>query len=265
MSPSIRVHGIDPRVGVVLAGTGYALVILLSGWLLGFSIAPGRSLLGTPVPALVPALLGTALVGGLVAVLAVVGLRSPPLVLLAGSGAILHAEGASLRPTAASLLGVWPILTALVIVIGGIEYGRRRNRRSSIRRSASTERALLGGAIAACLVLAAFSLRGAGPLAVLFAVESVFSLRALDAVLSTFGPPTLLVWLSMSLLLGYGLFTPLLSIPAVGALLANPLGFAFSLFAAASPLLFALVLALGAGEYALRVRLGAFRPRSLIG
>ncbi|PSP73658.1 hypothetical protein BRC86_08565 [Halobacteriales archaeon QS_3_64_16] len=265
MFPSIPVSRIDPRVDTVLTGVGYAFVILIAGWLLGFSITSGRSLLGSPVPVLVPALLGTALIGGLVAVLAGVGLRSPPLVLLAGSGAMLYAEAASLRPAAASLLGMWPTLAALVIAIGGIEYGPRRNRHPSVRRSASTERALLGGAIAACLVLAAFSLRGAGPLAVLFATGSVFSLRALEAVLSTFGPPALLIWLSMSLLLGYGLLTPLLSIPAVGALLANPLGFAFSLFAAASPLLFVVVLVLGAGEYALRARSSSFRPRSLVG
>jgi hypothetical protein len=263
--PSIRVFRIGPRVGAAFSGFGYATLLLIAGRLLGFSVAPGRSLLGSPVPVLVPALLGTALIGGLVAVLARAGLRSPPLVLLAGSGAILYTEAASLRPTATSLLGAWPTLAVLVIATAGIEYGPRRNRHPSIRRSASTERALLGGGLAAFLVLAAFSLRGAGPLSVLFAAGSVFSLPALDAVLSAFGPPVLLVWASISILLRYGLLTPLLSLPAAGVLLVNPLGVAFSLFAAASPLLLVVVLALAAGEYALRVRSSLLRPRSLVG
>jgi hypothetical protein len=239
--------------------------MLIAGWLVGVSVAPGRSLLGSPVPVLVPALLGTALVGGFVAGLTGIGLRSPPLVLLVSSGAMLYAEATSLRPTAASLLTGWPTLAGLVIATAGIEYGLCRNRTPSLRRSASTERALLGGAVAACLLLVGFSLRGVGPLGVLFAAGSVVSLSALDAVLSAFGPPALLVWLSISLLLRYGLFAPLLSIPAVGALLANPLGFAFSLLTAASPVLVIVVLALAAGEYALRARSSSFRPRSLVG
>lgn len=119
--------------------------------------------------------------------------------------------------------------------------------------------------LAACCTLLAFSLRGVGPLAVLSATSVLPSSSTLASVLATFGPPALLIWTAVSLVLRYGLVTPLVSIPIVGVLLANPLGFALSAFSTASPLAFVVVLVLAAGEYVLRARCSSFRPRSLVG
>jgi hypothetical protein len=238
--------------------------LVIAGLLAGLSFTVGRSLLGSPLPVFVPSALGTALVGGLAAVLAGFGLRSPVPIVLVASVALLYGEATSLRPAVPSLLSTWPTVASLVIVTAGIEYGLRRDRSRPVRRSTRSERALLGGGLAAFLALIAFSLRGVGPITV-FLETGPLSVSTLGAVLSAFGPPAMLVWASVAVVLRYGLLAPLASLPAVGALLANPQGFAFSLFTAASPLVFAVVFALAAGEYVLRVRLSSFRPRSLVG
>jgi len=252
----------------VLGGIGYLWLLLVSSFFAGISIDPGPSLLGTGLPVVVPSTLGMALVGGFAAALTGFGLRAPALVAIVAVPVAVIDEASSLRPSLASLGGIWAILAVLVVAVAAIEYGLGRLSRpgeSAVHFSRRTERALFGGTIAACGLLLAFSLRGVGPLATLSATGALLSPSTLATVVTAFGPPALLVWGSIPLVLRYGLVTPLVSIPAVGALLANPLGFAFFLFTAASPLVFVIVLVLAASEYSIRIRLSSFRPRSLVG
>ena len=267
-----RTDGSRPLSTAVLGGVGYACLLLVAGYLAGVPFAPGPSLLGTGLPVLVPAALGIALCGWFAARATRFGLRSPVLVALVAVPVAAVVEAVSLRPSLASLFDIWAPLAPLVVGVAGVEYGLRRALSSesgdgSIRRSERTERAFLGGALAAGCLLIGFSLRGVGPLTALSAAGSIGpipSASAVAGVLTAFGPPALLLWASVSLALRYGVFTPLVSLVAVGALLANPLGFAFRLLTAASPLLLCIVFALAAGEYVLRTRLLSSRPRSVV-
>lgn len=252
------------RSRAFLGGIGYVCTLFLAGLFAGLSLSFGPSLFASGVPVLVPAALGVALIGALAAVLTGFGFRSPALVLIVTSPLAVIVEATSLRPSVVSLFDTWSILAPVVVASAGVEYGLRR-RSSSIRFSPSTERALFGGALAAVCLLVAFSLRGVGPVVTLSTAGSTPSLSSLAFVLVAFGPPALLVWGTTSLVLRYGLLTPLVSLPAVGALLANPLGYAFSLFTAVSPLVFAVVSTFALAEYALRARSSSVRPRSLVG
>lgn len=251
------------RFGLV-GGLRYVCVLFLAGLFADLSFAPGPSIPAIGVPALAPAVLGAALVGGFAGALVSFGLRSPTVVVIVAAALAVPLEAVSLRPSITSVFGVWPVLAPVVVTIAGVEYGLRRGPVPSVRGSVHTERALLGGMLTGFLVLVVFSLRDVRPVVVLTAAGPRTSASPVASMLAAFGPPALLVWSSISLALRYGLVAPLVAVPAVGALLANPLGVAFLLFTAVSPLLF-VVAGLAGGEYALRVRLSLFGPRSLVG
>lgn len=257
------------RLQALFGGLGYVSVLAAAGLFADFSFASGPSLFASDLPVLVSSLVGMAFVGGFTTILTGIGFRSSASVVLVGSVLVLSVEASSLQPSIASLFGTWAMLAPLVVMAAGVEYVLRRdsspNEERSVRRSSSTERALLGGALASLCLLAGFSLQGVGPVGMLSAAGQRPSASALASVFAVFGPPTLLVGVSITFLLRYGLFAPLISVPAVGVLLANPLGFAFGLFADVAPLVFLALAVLATGEYTIRGRASWLRPRSLVG